>query len=72
LREWLGSELKPYLAESLSATGILKRNLFKPEAIKRLIHQHETGRKNHSTRLWALLVLELWFRRYEPDFSLQD
>ena len=72
LQEWLGNELKPYLAESLSATGILKRNLFKPEAIKKLLHQHETGRKNHSTRLWALLVLELWFRRYEPDFSLQD
>jgi len=70
LHQWLGGELKSYLNECLSETGLLARNLFKPAAVRRLLDQHHSGRKNHSTRLWALLVLELWFRRYEPGFVL--
>jgi asparagine synthase (glutamine-hydrolysing) len=70
LHQWLGVELKPYLHECLSDAGLLRRNLFKPAAVRKLLDQHHSGRRNHSTRLWALLVLELWFRRYEPDFVL--
>ena len=41
-----------------------------PEALAKLTREHYDGRKNHSLRLWVLLVLELWFARYEPDFRL--
>ena len=70
LHQWLGGELKAYLNDCLSETGLLGRNLFKPAAIRKLLDQHNSGRRNHSTRLWALLVLELWFRRYGPSFAL--
>ena len=70
LGEWLAGELKPFVAECLSAGGLAKRGLFAPGALERLLAQHQSGRKNHSTRLWALVVLELWFRRYEPAFAL--
>lgn len=70
LRSWLSRELRPRVEHSLGAAGLLKRNLFRPEALAKLTHEHYDGRKNHSLRLWVLLALELWFARYEPDFRL--
>jgi asparagine synthase (glutamine-hydrolysing) len=70
LKSWLGQELRVRVEESLGPTGLRKRNLFQADALSRLAHDHYSGRKNHSMRLWVLLVLELWFSRYVPDFQL--
>ena len=70
LKEWLARELRPALGEALSDAGLLGRNLLRPEAVRRLLAEHDAGRKNHAIRLWSLLVLELWFRRHRPDFRL--
>ena len=70
LRRWLANELKELVEEHLSDRGLLRRNLFKPQAIARLLHEHGTGKKDHAIKLWNLLVLERWFQTYEPDFSL--
>ena len=42
----------------------LSRGLFRPEAIEKLVAEHIDGKREHSHRLWALLMLELWFRQY--------
>ena len=70
LRDWLGRELKDRVSASLGSAGLGGRNLFQPEALARLQRQHYAGRKDHSVRLWVLLVLELWFQRYEPGLVL--
>jgi asparagine synthase (glutamine-hydrolysing) len=70
LRSWLANELRDYLTHYLGAEGLLKRNLFQPEAITALLAQHQSGQKDHAIKLWNLLVLERWFRAYEPDFAL--
>jgi asparagine synthase (glutamine-hydrolysing) len=70
LRSWLANELQDYLNQYLAADGLLKRNLFRPEAVAKLLAQHRSGQKDHAIKLWNLLVLEKWFRAYEPEFSL--
>jgi asparagine synthase (glutamine-hydrolysing) len=70
LSEWLGGELQADVRAALSSQKLGRRNLFAPEALQRLLDQHYQGRRNHSGRLWALLVLERWFNRYAPDFVL--
>jgi asparagine synthase (glutamine-hydrolysing) len=40
----------------------LDRNLFKPEAVRRLVDEHVTGTRSHADRLWLLVNLELWLR----------
>jgi asparagine synthase (glutamine-hydrolysing) len=47
----------------LSSTAIA-RGYFRPEAVEQLIVEHESRNYDHSHRLWALLVLELWLREW--------
>ncbi len=61
---WFRDELKDELRGVLLDPICLGRGLFRPEAIRKLIDEHVEGKREHSFRLWALLVLELWFRRH--------
>ena len=40
------------------------RGIFEPREISRLWQEHRTGRAEHPHRLWQLVMLELWFRRF--------
>ena len=33
-------------------------------ALRQLWGEHRDGRRNHSHRLWSLLMLEFWFREF--------
>jgi asparagine synthase (glutamine-hydrolysing) len=70
LSEWLEGELKPHVNHALGSSGLAKRGLFQRSALSTLLAQHKSGHSNHAGRIWALTVLEQWFRRYAPDFSL--
>jgi hypothetical protein len=63
--------MRELLAESeIRATG-----LFEPQAVSRFVREHEENRANHSHLLWALMVFQLWRRRfllpasYEPRLA---
>lgn len=70
LDRWMAHELRPDLTLALGTRGLQRRGLIRPQAISRMLAEHFSGRKNHATRLWTLFVLERWFSRYEPEFSL--
>ncbi len=61
---WFRNELKDELRAVLLDPVALGRGLFREEAVAALIDDHQSGRKDHAYRLWALLMLELWFRTY--------
>lgn len=56
----LQDELRAVLLDPVS----LNRGLFRPEAVTRLIDEHTGGVRDHAYRLWALLMLEWWFRNH--------
>lgn len=68
LPTWLAGQLRPELEAALSTDGLDKRGIFRAGVLPRLLAEHQSGRKNHAFRLWALLVLERWFARYMPGF----
>ena len=70
LSDWLQGSLKPHVDAALGPSGLMKRGLFRDGALAQLQAEHRSGRSNHAGRLWALTVLEQWFARYAPEWTL--
>jgi asparagine synthase (glutamine-hydrolysing) len=70
LKRWLAHELRSELEATLGPRGLKRRGLIRAPAISKIMAEHFSAKKNHATRLWTLMVLERWFSRYQPDFSL--
>jgi asparagine synthase (glutamine-hydrolysing) len=60
LKHWLRGPLRPLMIELLSIDTVNRRGYFASTCITRWITEHLEGRANHSHRLWALMVFELW------------
>ena len=61
-REWLRGDLRPLLHDTVGASDSFAAKHFHRPTIDRLIAQHESEQADHSQRLYALLMLELWWR----------
>jgi len=64
LDHWFRNELKDFAREVLLDRRALARGYFRAQAVRGLLDDHQSGRFDHSIRLWALLVLELWQREW--------
>ena len=65
--DWLRSELKEFAYETLLSQSARERGLFRPAYVRQLLEEHCAFTRDHHTRLWALLMLELWFQMWiEP------
>jgi asparagine synthase (glutamine-hydrolysing) len=62
LTEWLRGPLRPLLEEAMAS--LEKRGLLEAAELRRLTAEHLSGAADHRDRLWLLLVLELWQRRF--------
>jgi asparagine synthase (glutamine-hydrolysing) len=62
--EWLRGELRPLLADTLLSPRALERGYFRPEAVQSLVDEHVSRRADRTSHVWALLMLELWFRDF--------
>lgn len=60
LKQWLRGTLRPMMTDLLSADCVQRRGYFEPQTVLRWMQEHQDGRFNHSHRLWALMVFELW------------
>lgn len=64
LDHWFRNELRAMLTDTLLESRTLQRGYFRPEAIRKLVDEHTSSQWDHSSRLWLLLVFELWHRRF--------
>jgi asparagine synthase (glutamine-hydrolysing) len=61
---WFREDLKTWGQEILFNKISVARQLFGQEFLTQLFDQHVSGRIDHGRRLWALIMLELWFRQF--------
>ena len=64
INEWINSQLRDRIRETLLEKRTLDRGYFAPPYIELLLDEHARGRRDHSHALWILWMLELWHRKY--------
>ena len=69
LAPWFRGRLKEYWRERVLSSEALARGYFDPRALRAIFDEHQSGRRDHGYRMWALLMLEEWHRQCEPDFK---
>ena len=62
--KWFRGDLAPFLKDVLLSDSATKRELFHPGHIHRMVEEQLSGTRDWGNRLWAFLILELWFREF--------
>jgi asparagine synthase (glutamine-hydrolysing) len=61
---WFRGGLTDVFSDILASPRTRQRGYFEPAFIDRIVREHLAGKRDHTLRLWQLLVLELWHRQY--------
>jgi asparagine synthase (glutamine-hydrolysing) len=64
LQPWFRGRLAPVLEDVLLSPRAATRDLLRPEVVRRMIEQHVAGVVDHQSGLFALIMLETWFRQW--------
>jgi asparagine synthase (glutamine-hydrolysing) len=64
LGTWFRGRLKELFADTLLSPRTLDRGYFEPRFIRRITAEHLSGARDHTLRLWQLVVFERWHRKY--------
>jgi len=62
--QWLRHDLRELAYDTLLSQSAEERGLFRREYVSLLLNEHSGLAWDHHTRLWALLMLELWFQMW--------
>lgn len=65
--EWLRGDLRPLLDDTIMSSRFFQRGYFNRSAVNALVDEHLSHRADRTAHLWALLMLELWFRRFVDE-----
>jgi asparagine synthase (glutamine-hydrolysing) len=61
---WFRGSMRDVFGDVLGSTTARQRGYLNRAFVDRVLHEHLSGTRDHSLRLWQLLVLELWQRQY--------
>ncbi len=64
LSVWFRGDLRSLFSDVLLSATARQRGYFDDAFIERLVREHVAGRRDHTLRLWGLVVFELWHRAY--------
>ena len=70
IRHWLAGPWQRPVRELLLSPAAVERGYFEPAFVRTILDEHAAGRRNHASRIWTLMVLEIWHRLF-VDRSIQ-
>jgi asparagine synthase (glutamine-hydrolysing) len=71
LVHWMRHELKDLIVTALTEPRTMQRGYFNPNGVRKLLDEHFQERRDHSPRIWRLLMLELWHRNFLDPLLLR-
>ncbi len=66
---WLKNELKGPWQDLVCGGDSLTSQIARPGAAEQLLAEHGADLRDHTHRLFSLLMLELWYRRFRPQIT---
>jgi asparagine synthase (glutamine-hydrolysing) len=60
LAAWFRGPLRELLWDRLTAPRWLERGIVSPPFLRKLLEEHQAGRRDNAQWLWSLLMLEMW------------
>jgi len=69
LVHWTRNEMKDLILGVLLDPCTLQRGYLDPKGVRHLLDEHMSGKRNHSGRVWRLLLFELWHRNFLGKFG---
>ena len=70
LGTWFRGNLRELFADTLLSPASLQRGYFQPAFVRRIVDEHLAGKRDHTLRLWQLVVFEKWQQQYVNSFPL--
>ena len=61
---WLRGPLRPWAEDLLDPGAMRRQGFLRPEPIQLLWRQHLSGRFDHTTRLWSVLMWQAWLAEW--------
>src|SRR5207247_8707652 len=61
---WFRGDLRELFADTLLAANSLQRGYFDGRFVRQLVNAHVSGARDHTLRLWQLVVFERWHQQY--------
>jgi asparagine synthase (glutamine-hydrolysing) len=62
---WFRKDLASFAQETLESKRAQERGIFNPQFVHHLLQAHQSSHVlDHSSAIWSMLCLELWFRTY--------
>jgi asparagine synthase (glutamine-hydrolysing) len=71
IQKWINQELRSYIRDVLLDKRTRERGYFDQNYVQVLLDEHERERRDHTSSLWALFMLELWHRTFLDARSSQ-
>jgi asparagine synthase (glutamine-hydrolysing) len=69
---WMQTELKTFLKNLFGQSRFIELGIFDSSYIHRLIQEHISGKADHNFRLWILINLEIWYRLYFENETVES
>jgi asparagine synthase (glutamine-hydrolysing) len=64
---WFRGNLRELFSDSLLSSASLQRGYFQPAFVRQIVNEHLSGKRDHTLRLWQLVVFERWHQQYADE-----
>ncbi len=69
---WMRSELAGFLKNLFKQSRFIELGIFDENYVHNLLDEHLSGKKDHNFRIWILLNLEIWYRLYFENETIES
>ena len=66
VKQWLATDLKPFVDEHLAPDRIARQGLFDPSMVGAYVKRLNAGDASVRQRVWLLLAFQMWYQRWMP------